>query len=162
MKTDTTVAVGMWRPVTARLRDWLLAVPQLQHFSTERFRRRRGEGLEQGESVWSMADEDKSIAIYFNWAEISAGVVALADPMAVFSNVVLVDDDDAAELSVFMAAVYFNQALYDIDWRAPVRERLEQWRKVGPGVGLPVPRFHRRRYATHALAPEGNQTMLAA
>lgn len=160
MKTDTTVALGMWRPVTARLRDWLQAVPRLEHFSTSRFRRRHG-GLEQGESIWSVSDDEPSIAIYFNWAEISTGVLALVDPMAAFSNVRLLDERGRL-LPSDMSTVHINQALYEIDWRSPVCERLDEWRQAVPEAGLPMPKGQRRRQLMACRGDQALQGLMAA
>lgn len=83
--------------------------------------RGRCPGLATGHTLWSGAAGDAGFA--WDWVEIADGVVAMADPMGVVSNVRLLDGDGLV-LPATAAALHFNLFLRRLPWQDEVRRLL--------------------------------------
>ena len=118
MKTAQPLNVAIWRPVSISAHQWRAHVPSLREVSTRKIPARRF-GMERGESVWSCNSESGPLSIYFEWVEINPGVVALADPMAVFSNARLTEKENGS-VAARDSVIELNSALFTMDWQARV------------------------------------------
>jgi hypothetical protein len=59
------------------------------------------------------------IGIAWDWIEALDGVFAMADPMAVISNIGFVDQSGAS-IPEFVAAVHLNRITHELPWQAEV------------------------------------------
>jgi hypothetical protein len=76
-----------------------------------------------GQVVWGVPSGDLPVAVCWDWAEVRAGVVALANPMTVFSNVRLLAED-GAPLSHGQTLLELNGVIHELDWQRQLCEEL--------------------------------------
>lgn len=76
-------------------------------------------GAPQGETVWLGEIEGQRAAMAWEWVEFRAGVVMLADPNSIVTNLRFVDDQQApvAALSVLVA---LNRIVHGLPWQQAV------------------------------------------
>lgn len=70
------------------------------------------------------------MTIRFEWAEIRLGVLALANPMGIVSNVRLATDEGDL-LSPSQVLLELNGTVHDLAWQPVVAGELEAWRVNG-------------------------------
>lgn len=83
--------------------------------------------LPAGQTMWVADDDAGELGLAWDWVQIGAGVVAMADPLAVVSNLRLVDDGGEV-LDPVTTARHFNGIVHALPWQAEVQRAL----------GLPV------------------------
>ncbi len=71
------------------------------------------------------ATETQSAGVAWDWVQIQRGVVAMADPLALVTNLKLIDDEGEA-LNKVEAAVQLHQLVYSLPWQTEVRRALDQ------------------------------------
>lgn len=77
-------------------------------------------GLRFGQAVWGAGTEhDEHVALAWDWREVRPGVVAMADPMTVVSNVVLLEDGHPIES--LKQILYLNNAIFSLPWQDAAR-----------------------------------------
>jgi hypothetical protein len=86
------------------------SVPERNDRSTELWT-----GL-SGRSVWGGMSADGMLGLSWQWAQISPGVFALLDPMAIDSNVVLLGSD-GSRLSPMASAMVLNCIVAQLGWQ---------------------------------------------
>jgi hypothetical protein len=59
----------------------------------------------------------RQVGIAWDWAEVRASVVAVADPMQVLSNMILVDDVGAV-MTRSKAVLHLNSVIHFVEWQA--------------------------------------------
>lgn len=128
MKVAAPLNIAIWRPVSVSVHQWRAQIANMRPVSTRRISSRRF-GMERGESIWSCDSTCGPLSIYFEWVEINLGVVALADPMGVFSNACLTEDEDGT-VAVRDSTVELNSALFLMDWQTGVCEFLKKHRDL--------------------------------
>ncbi len=79
----------------------------------------------RGQTLWGDATESRSAGVAWDWVELQQGIVAMADPLGLVTNLKLVDDDGEA-LSHVQAAVQLHQLVHNLPWQTEVRRALEQ------------------------------------
>lgn len=103
-----------------------------------------------GQTLWAWHGEEGDLGMAWDWVEVSTGVVALADPMAVVSNMRLLGDA-GEELDPLSSARHLNAIVHGLPWQDEVGQVL------GPGARRSVaapPRARAtppRRAAAHGL-----------
>ena len=78
-----------------------------------------------GQTFWSGNALDREAGMAWDWVQISRGVVALADPMAVVTNLRLVGAEGAV-LSACEAARYLNEIVRALPWQDEVQRALHE------------------------------------
>jgi len=78
-----------------------------------------------GQTIWGAAALGGPAAMAWDWVQIPQGVVALADPLAVLTNLRLLDDDGHV-LSRAQAVRHLNGVLNALPWQAEVERALER------------------------------------
>ena len=73
-------------------------------------------GLRYGQVMWASYSNDNLTGIAWDWREVQKNVVAMFDPMAVQSNVELLDDLDAP-LTESQQLLYLNRAIHSLPWQ---------------------------------------------
>lgn len=76
-----------------------------------------------GQTIWSGALDDGEAGLAWDWVQTSRGIVALADPMSVVTNLRLLGDEGEV-LTSLQAAVYLNALVHDLPWQDEVERTL--------------------------------------
>lgn len=76
-----------------------------------------------GQTLWAEASNDRSAGVAWDWIEVEEGVVALADPFGLVTNLKLLDASGQA-LSDFQVAVHLNGLVHALPWQSEVQRAL--------------------------------------
>lgn len=76
-----------------------------------------------GQTLWTCAGASSSGGVAWDWVEMQDGVVAMADPMALVTNLKFVDDDGEA-IDSFEATLRLHHLVHSLPWQAEVRRAL--------------------------------------
>lgn len=122
MSHQTTIT-GMWRQVRKPTEEWARDAKNLKALQISCMGRNRSEGLGSGHCLWACSTPSGTIGIGWRWTEILPGVLAIDDPLDVFSNVILLGEaglpvDDNRRVG------HLHNAIHDLDWQSVVRQRL--------------------------------------
>lgn len=99
-----------------------------------------------GQTLWAWHGEEGDVGIAWDWVQLNRGVVAMADPMAVVTNLRLVGDEGEV-LTAYEAARHFNGIVHGLPWQheveraigAPGHAGAAAWLTPLSGVALPAP-----------------------
>jgi hypothetical protein len=80
-------------------------------------------GPPSGQTIWAAAACGGQAGMAWDWVQIARGVVAIADPMSVVTNVRLIGDAGEV-LTAQQAARFFNEMLRSLPWQQEVRRAL--------------------------------------
>ena len=80
-------------------------------------------GATVGQTVWAANAQDGDAGMAWDWVQIARGVVAIADPMSVVTNVRLIGDAGEV-LTAQQSALYLNELVRALPWQAEVRRAL--------------------------------------
>ena len=99
--------------------------PQLQltHLSTRVLSFGDLESPSTGQTLWSDSTAKQSAGVAWDWVEVQAGVVAMADPLGLVTNLQLLDDQGEA-LNQIEVAVQLHQLVHALPWQTEVRRAL--------------------------------------
>ena len=76
-----------------------------------------------GQTLWVAEDEVGELGLAWDWVQIGHGVVAMADPMAVVTNLRLVSDGGEV-LDTLSSARHINGIVHQLPWQAEVERAL--------------------------------------
>lgn len=76
-----------------------------------------------GQTVWGGRLGECDAGVAWDWVQITRGVVAMADPMAVITNLRLVGDEGEV-LTAMQAARYLNEIVRVLPWQTEVERAL--------------------------------------
>ena len=82
-------------------------------------------GPASGQTVWAATDTSGRAGMAWDWVQIARGVVAIADPMSVVTNVRLLGDDGEV-LTAQQAARFLNELVRSLPWQQEVQRALGQ------------------------------------
>ena len=91
-------------------------------------------GRSMGQTCWAWHTDDGDIGMAWDWVQLGRGVLAMADPMAVVTNLRLVGDAGTV-LTPWEAAPHFNHIVHSLPWQHEV-ERLLGSPAQAPGRAL--------------------------
>ena len=91
-----------------------------------------------GQTFWAWRSEDGDVGMAWDWVQLGCGVLAMADPMAVVTNLRLVGDEGTV-LTALQAAPHFNCIVHSLPWQHEVERALGQPMPALPGVSRAVP-----------------------
>ena len=74
--------------------------------------------------MWGGLSGEGDAGLAWDWVEITRGVVAMADPMCVVTNMQLLNRDGEV-LPATEAALHFNQFVRRLPWQEEVRRLLK-------------------------------------
>ncbi len=72
-----------------------------------------------GQTIWAGHGDEGDAGMAWDWVQIAQGVVAMADPMAVVTNLRLVGSDGIV-LTSQMAALHINELVRALPWQDEV------------------------------------------
>lgn len=76
-----------------------------------------------GQTVWAASADDGEAGMAWDWIQITGGVVAIADPMSVISNLRLVGGEGEV-LTAHAAARFLNEFVRELPWQTEVQRAL--------------------------------------
>jgi hypothetical protein len=119
------VTLEDWRaipPAAASIFEWPGAVRRLQPVGATTYVDGSAGGLRYGRVVWGTELASQLAGISWDWREVRANVLALADPMAVQSNVVLFDDA-GRPIRRSATLLFLNRAIHSLPWQQRIWSR---------------------------------------
>jgi len=78
-----------------------------------------------GQTVWTAHASDGDAGMAWDWIEIAHGVVAIADPLSVVTNVRLVNGEGEV-LTALQAARFLNEMVHALPWQQEVERALRR------------------------------------
>ena len=94
-----------------------------------------------GQTIWAWHSDGGEAGLAWDWVELARGVVALADPMAVVTNLRLVTDAGEV-LSGYESARHINILLHQLPWQREVERVLDAQGADAPSAAV-QPHPHR-------------------
>jgi len=85
-----------------------------------------------GQTIWAWHSAEGDVGVAWDWVQLGRGVVAMADPMAVVTNLRLVGEEGEA-LSPFESARHINCIVHGLPWQHEVERALGSSALPGPG-----------------------------
>jgi hypothetical protein len=76
-----------------------------------------------GQTLWAGYGSDGDVGMAWDWVQLTRGVVAMADPMAVVTNLRLVGDEGQV-LDVYESARHINFIVHGLPWQDEVERAL--------------------------------------
>ena len=86
-----------------------------------------GDPVCSGQTLWGDPEGAHAAGLAWDWIELAQGVVAMADPMAVITNVRLLGPGGSVLTSV-EAAPHLNELVHALPWQCEVQRALAQIR----------------------------------
>jgi hypothetical protein len=78
-----------------------------------------------GQTMWAAHDDKGEAGLAWDWIEVTRGVVAIADPMSVITNLRLLGDGGEV-LTAQEAACFLNAFVRELPWQRQVWEALSE------------------------------------
>jgi len=114
-------SVRAWPPLLWQPKD---PVPlQFNHVDTQVFSTDDEQAPLSGQTVWAGAFADGEAGVAWDWVQLSRGVVAMADPMCVVSNLRLLGPQGEV-LTAWESARHLSQIVYGLPWQGEVQRVL--------------------------------------
>ena len=113
-------SVKSWAPVAAAMRRWQESSAGLRHVGTTVSERPVDGVLSSGQVLWATDMDDSKVGLAWGWARLRGEVVVMTDPMAVATNLALVDDDSGEPLSASQVMCCLNSVIYSLPWQENV------------------------------------------
>lgn len=123
MNARLPTIIDLWRPVSTCVSRWVDSARQFEHIGTVHAHPCASDDFKCGQVVWGVPGGTSPVAICWDWAEVRVGVVALSNPMTVFSNVRLVAED-GAPLSHGQTLLQLNGVIHELNWQRQLCEEL--------------------------------------
>jgi hypothetical protein len=96
---------------------------QLTHLGTQILTSSDDAGPCSGQTLWGKRTARHAAGVAWDWVEIRRGVVAMADPLAVMTNVRFLDNDGEA-LSESQVTIRLQKLVHALPWQDEVRRAL--------------------------------------
>lgn len=103
-------------PARSAVAEWSTSVCSLRNLDTTVIADPAEDGLRNGQVMWGTQLQSQVACIAWDWREVQHGVMAICDPMAVHSNIVLVNDDDEP-IPASQLLLYLNRAIHTLPWQ---------------------------------------------
>ena len=78
-----------------------------------------------GQTLWGDSSDERAAGVAWDWVEIRGGVVAMADPLGLVTNLRLLDSRGEALTSLELA-VQLHQMVHALPWQSEVKRALGQ------------------------------------
>lgn len=72
-----------------------------------------------GQTMWGGSSAEGEAGVAWDWVEIGGGVVAMADPLSVITNLRLIGDEGEV-LTAMESALYLNELVHALPWQSEV------------------------------------------
>ena len=115
---NTSWSVRAWPPLLWQAGDQSRL--QFNHVDTHVFPSGNGDAPPCGQTVWAGPLADGEVGVAWDWVMVSQGVVAMADPMCVVSNLRLLGSQGEV-LTAWESARHLSQIVYGLPWQGEVQ-----------------------------------------
>ncbi len=78
-----------------------------------------------GQTVWGNASIECAAGVAWDWIELQRGVVAMADPLGLVTNLQLTDAQGGL-LPIMQAALHLNEIVHALPWQSEVQRALHR------------------------------------
>lgn len=78
-----------------------------------------------GQTLWGEASGERSAGVAWDWVQIAQGVVAMADPLSLVTNLKLLDEQGEV-LPAREVVVHLNEIVHALPWQTAVQRALER------------------------------------
>jgi hypothetical protein len=110
-----------------------LAPPGLHHLSTQVTQTGDPAVGASGQTLWACKGDEGAVGLAWDWVQLHCGVVAMADPLAVVTNLRLVGDEGEL-LTTYESARHFSAYVHALPWQLAVERAVEQALAAGSTV----------------------------
>jgi len=117
----TAWSLRAWPPLLWQANERKQA--RFQHLGTRITPAGDAPGPAAGQTVWSAQVPDGEAGMAWDWVQIARGVVAIADPMSVVTNVRLIGSEGEV-LTALQAARFLNELVRTLPWQQEVQRAL--------------------------------------
>ena len=83
-------------------------------------------GPPAGQTVWAASVADCQAGMAWDWVQVTQGVVAIADPMSLVTNVRLIGEEGEV-LTAQQSARFLNELVRTLPWQQEVHRALSAW-----------------------------------
>jgi hypothetical protein len=80
-------------------------------------------GGRAGQTMWGNRSPGRAAGVAWDWIQIDRGIVAMADPLSVVTNLQLVSDDGEV-LTAWQSARFLNEIIHTLPWQTEVSRTL--------------------------------------
>ena len=84
-----------------------------------------GQPVRSGQTLWGDSNAEPAAGLAWDWIELAQGVVAMADPMAVITNVRLLGPGGEV-LTAAEAALHLNELVHALPWQCEVQREMQR------------------------------------
>lgn len=125
------MSVHAWQVVTWGTRkipldEWGTMMAALKQTSASFYFDESQPASARGQVLWATDTEGDPVGLAWDWAEVRDRLLVLADPMAVVSNVALVDEDGEA-IDPREQIVHLNDMIHALPWQERLIESRKHW-----------------------------------
>ena len=113
--------VCAWPPVLWQVDE--TAPLHLVHLGTRVLHFGNADGPRTGQTLWAETSAEPVAGVAWDWVEVEDGVVAMADPLGVVTNLKLLDARGVA-LNDFQVAVHLNGLVHGLPWQTEVQRAI--------------------------------------
>lgn len=78
-----------------------------------------------GQTLWGESSPERSAGVAWDWIQLQQGVVAIADPLGLITNLKMLDTRGQA-LSEQEVAIQLNELVHSLPWQAEVQRALAE------------------------------------
>lgn len=129
MSTNPAWIVYAWPRILCAVEA--LSGLQFAHLSTQVLVAGAGRRPSTGQTLWLSRSGESAAGVAWDWVSQPPGVVALADPMSLVSNIQLLNDEGEV-LAPFELALELNGVVHGLPWQDQVQRALSA---AGQGTG---------------------------
>ena len=116
-------ALRAWPPVLWQARSQVPA--RFQHIGTRIVFSGDPVCPPAGQTIWAAHDSHGEAGMAWDWVQIAEGVVAIADPMSVVTNLRLIGGQGEV-LTSYQAALFLNELVHTLPWQSEVQRALQR------------------------------------
>ncbi len=76
-----------------------------------------------GQTLWARSSDDNTAGVAWDWVQLHQGVVAMADPMGLVTNLMLLDAH-GEPIPALQATLHLNEIVHSLPWQTEVERAL--------------------------------------
>ena len=115
-------SVRAWPPLLWQAGE---SAPPFNHLDTQVFNTGGDGAPRSGQTIWVGPLADGEAGVAWDWVQLAQGVVAMADPMCVVTNLRLIGAQGEV-LTSWEAARHLSQIVYGLPWQGEVQRALRK------------------------------------
>lgn len=119
----TAWSLRAWPPLLWQARE--PAPVRFQHLDTRVTAAAEAAGPASGQTVWTASAAAGDAGMAWDWIQIARGIVAIADPMSVVTNLQFIGDEGEV-LTAQQAARLLNELVRALPWQREVQRALSE------------------------------------